>query len=1728
MEFVWTFNEGVYTAQAKYVSDQDPTDIQLFDAQMSYTVIEEPKCEIAGKGLYTATYADKTDTREVELAPIGHDYVFDSFVWGDDYSAQAKFVCTRDADVKLYTAEVEKETVRTATRFEKGLIRYTASYGIHSEVKEVETDIISSFEFELNADGKSYAVKSFNMEGMEEMIIPEEYEGLPVTSILDNAMTGDNTTLKRVEIPATITSIGTYFCCYLPNLHYIYLPKTVEAIGINSVTSNSRITVVTDASSKPSQWRIGTSVAYFNCVEGENLFAQDGVIYLKEEASLSAIAYDSFAAKGNENAPLYLGGEHKVDIDGEQTTLTNVNAYAFIDVARPIAVLDASLTVADNAFYKCPAMTLVALGSVSTSITDDSTQLVTLDIEGAVIAEENGWYGAYGNDKAYLFHYVGDALDVKIPTAFFEKDVDLLAGHAFAGKTLRSIYRPASISNVMKNAVMVDYCALLLEATTNSNWDGGRNNRTYYGVLPEYIVDVGNATYVIHYQSYYKTYRGLMLSYNDLESSVALVERSVTVGETTVNVEAIACNAFINTSVTFLYIPNTVSTITDKLGLASNGTLAIFAQNSSKPDGWRASEIYTAAIYYKQTLDDMNGLFIKDGLLFATLDDGSEKTLRVLGYQEDPGTSLVIPETVETDEGTLRVTEIGDRAFYRLKTLETVSLPSIVKVGKYAFSESGIASVTFGDSLVEIDQYAFYDCDNLLSVSIPCGEKFGSYCFGASTNLSTVTFADEVSGSLGAYMFSYCSALVDLRLSPNISSIGKRAFESCTSLETVKIPSGIKEIGANCFSGCNKIKRVDIPSTVTFVGDSAFSGVAASATIFIEATNIASWNSYWKDKCSANVILGLLPEGQATIDGIRYYYGGGRAMIYGSESTLEGEVTIPSAIQVGDDEYKVVGILGSSFFGRSGITALNLPDTLESIGDNAFEGCTALKELVIPDNCLSLGANFINQTALSFISVPAMDKVFDEYFSSGTVPSVFEVRGGEIPARAFYRSSPTRVQLCEGVTAIGEWAFADSSSYSNKTRLIVPASVEKIGSNAFNSSTLIVYLRANEAGEQWVSSWNSGATYYLGFNPDANEYVTAGFHFYIKGEEAYLAYYDGDATQVDVPEIVNGHAVTKILRHAFNKCKGIETLVIPTSVTSIAQGCLNGCTSLSTLKVPFLGGSSLNPSYLRYFFINGSLDYVSATSVPESLLTLRIDGGSIIDKAFEKCGKLQHLIIGDNVTFIGTDVFLGCDSLEYNIDMDKEGLDHNEVRYLGSETNPYRALVGIDYIGKTNVVVHEGCAFICAGAFASESKVHVVHLPDTVLSIGEKAFYKSGLLDINFPDSLEDIGSYAFAETSIPAAKFSKDSKLTTIDDYAFYRCTALSYLTLPEGFKWIGDSAFRESSLSHVILPSTCQYVGEYGFGDILNSSIVYAYIHGSTRLAANAFKGMGEARILTDAESYSDKWTKGAITGGRMYYGVSRDQICVSGNVIYVVDGAKNTGIAIAPSPALTEEAAYSVDLLIPAMIIEGERPAFEVTEIAPYAFYGTLELKGIDLSQSMVTSVGEYAFFNCVNVMSAKLSDKIAYAGPHAFYALHDNAYTSVGGVLYLGSESNPYIICIGAGRSFGSGAVAICEGCKVIDRNAFYQRDITSITLPDGVVCIWESAFALNDTLNGQTVYIPASVLYMGPTIFRQLRNMTLTINCAAASKPEGWDDAWNYKQNPIISSQTHTTHWGVAA
>lgn len=197
----------------------------------------------------------------------------------------------------------------------------------------------------------------------------------------------------------------------------------------------------------------------------------------------------------------------------------------------------------------------------------------------------------------------------------------------------------------------------------------------------------------------------------------------------------------------------------------------------------------------------------------------------------------VTEATIPAKVGDCKVTSIGREAFFQSR-LTSVTIPnSVTSIGISAFNScSNLTSVTIPNSVTSIGDDAFSYCDRLTSVTIPNSvTSIGDGAFFSCSNLTSVTIPNSVT-SIGNSVFSLCSNLTSVTIPNSVTSIGVCAFSSCDSLTSVTIPNSVTSIGGWAFEDCSSLTSVTIPNSVTFIGGGAFDGCFKLTHVYYDGT----------------------------------------------------------------------------------------------------------------------------------------------------------------------------------------------------------------------------------------------------------------------------------------------------------------------------------------------------------------------------------------------------------------------------------------------------------------------------------------------------------------------------------------------------------------------------------------------------------------------------------------------------------------------------------------------------------------------------------------------------------------------------------------------------------------------------------------------------------------------------------------------------------------------------
>lgn len=354
-------------------------------------------------------------------------------------------------------------------------------------------------------------------------------------------------------------------------------------------------------------------------------------------------------------------------------------------------------------------------------------------------------------------------------------------------------------------------------------------------------------------------------------------------------------------------------------------------------------------------------------------------------------TAITIPNTVKqidseafggcqylesvTFEETPIIESLNFRVFASCPLLKHVEFPnSITVVGAGCFENAGIESVKLPDYITKIYYGTFVNCTSLTGVTIPSG----------------VTEIER-----GA--FSGCTAIESLTIPENVTIIGQEAFANMTSLTGMTIPSGVTEIGASAFTKASSLEEITIETlSVPTLGADAFKNAKAGFKILVPCSLVADyqeadgWKTYKnnikaipgytcdtvKGYCDfmhsssipCNCSLILTADEIPNKEEIRYLE---TAVITSLEAGCFSGLTRATGITMTHSDVKSIP---SACCKGIPIYYISLPDSLETIGINAFSGCTELALMEFGENVESIGRNaFAGCTALERITFSTLE-----------------------------------------------------------------------------------------------------------------------------------------------------------------------------------------------------------------------------------------------------------------------------------------------------------------------------------------------------------------------------------------------------------------------------------------------------------------------------------------------------------------------------------------------------------------------------------------------------------------------------------------------------------------------------------------------------------------------------------------------------------------------------------
>ncbi len=633
-----------------------------------------------------------------------------------------------------------------------------------------------------------------------------------------------------------------------------------------------------------------------------------------------------------------------------------------------------------------------------------------------------------------------------------------------------------------------------------------------------------------------------------------------------------------------------------------------------------------------------------------------------------------------------------------------------------------------------------------------------------------------------------------------VVGIGNEVFKE-KSLAYVVIPDTVTSIGKKAFYGCNNLQGVTIPDAVESIGTECF----------------AECNSFASASLPSNKKYTFIAEKMF--------------------------MNTPSLSDVTMSDY-ITEIKNKAFY-NSGLISVELNDDITYIGQQAFYGCSKLRELKLPKYLETYGSGtFGDCDALTQVEIPKYVKENDYY------PDYHSAVDNSLSWGMFYGCDGLReVTFAAGTQSIAHNLF---NGCTGLTEITIPDTVTSIGYHAFNRCTSLETIN---------------------FSDSVTEIKTMAF----RGCTSLK--------KIDLPD-----AMTNIECCAFISCSALEELHLPNSLKVLGTWAFRNCTSLKSITIP--KGTSDVPMYYDGFTTTATESpFIGCTNLKE--VTLEEGMEKIPAKLFKNCTYMEKITMPNSVTTIADYAFDGATNLT-------EIVFSNTLYEIG--TGVFRNCTSLekveipDAVKSMGTYIFEGCSLlnsvklpnkrinILEGTFKNCTSLKQIDFPDTVQYIRAYAFQGCEKLEsITVPDGFQGIEKEAFLDCKRLASVELKGSyigsrafascgelvdvkmsnSISSIGSGAFYDCSSLKNICLSTGLKEIAANTFESCSyLDEVVIPYGVTQIGDAAFKNC--TSLKKITIPKATEsISDTAFSYPEKMTISGVADSYAETYaTDNSIT--------------------------------------------------------------------------------------------------------------------------------------------------------------------------------------------------------------------------------------------------------------------------
>ena len=971
-----------------------------------------------------------------------------------------------------------------------------------------------------------------------------------------------------------------------------------------------------------------------------------------------------------------------------------------------------------------------------------------------------------------------------------------------------------------------------------------------------------------------------------------------------------------------------------------------------------------------------------------------------------------------TLDGTEPTKENGTLYTEPIQILRNLTVKAVAWKEKHFYSEVKSQEVTNVSRTFYVDNVWYRLTDNSLADEVEVTN--GNIAYSGDVNIpATVTIQGtkyDVVG-IGKNAFNNQDKMTSITLPASITYISENAFYDADKLQTIDVPEKVKSIGSNAFYNCDILATVTLHEGLESIGATAFYSMPALKTIVIPSTVTTIGNGAFYN-CTS-LTSAVLPAGLKAIPETIF-----------RDNKLLADITLPTALET----------IGQYAFAGTAITTMQLPATVTQLGEGVFNGCKQLTNMVIPEGVTELG-----KALFAYCSV----------LTSITLPTTLQRVGKE----SFYACpSLESIVLPASLKTIGSGAFNDSpklmSVYSQAT---TPATIEgdpnsyySTDRDAFNTikqqATLFVPETAVEAYKN-KQFWQEFGDHIVGSNLVPCEQPTFTFDDYkltIKTLTPGATIYYSDDGSDPTTGSLRYTDVIPFTKNGIIRAIAAKEGMAPSPIAEYKRDDMKVAAPTSTLDTEtfLLTISCETPETRIYYGIDQSYyeyggewklydgepvqmtqpgyvhlyaerdgwissdqrydNYHTSYRIEKPAISVNTEERTVVITCGTEGANIYYTLDGTEPSKANGKLYESPFLIDRNLNIQAIGVmdAHFNSEIATAETSGIvtKMMAGRLYFKLRDYVTADEVELIPSETGKYEGEYDIPETITyggktyTVTSIADDAFYEcSGVTAVTIPNTVNKLGYRAFGASGLRG--ISIPSSIKELTSEVFWCCNSLQEAHLPEGLEEIGVHCFQETALVSITLPSTLKKIGQG------------AFVHST----------------LTSIE----------IPNSVTYMGDEVFRLCLSLSQVKL-----STSLSSIPRMAFEGTAIESIE------IPEG------ITEIGNNAFAGCNKLASISLPEGL-TTIGSWAFGGCV-MTSIEIPSTVREIGERAFSDCTKLA------------------------------SISLPEGITVLSAEMFLQSHVSTVQLPTTLREIEHWAFASCSNL--ESLVLPANVTTLGENLF----------------------------------------------